>query len=255
MIRSIANSHNLWVVEDACESLGGLAEKSSQKKKLGTFGIMGTYSFFRSHHISTMEGGMLVTDDFETYALAKSMRAHGWGRDVPDSVELGISRNDPWKEKFRFYVPGFNLRPLEMSGAIGSVQLRKLDEFISERRANAQFLQSRISEVAGISLQKQSLNGSWMAFAFCLNESFSESRGKLIENLERCGVETRPVVTGNFVNQPVIKKIRDSVSLKESYDFAEKIERCGFMIANHGRDLKQELERVVEIIQSTLSTK
>jgi CDP-6-deoxy-D-xylo-4-hexulose-3-dehydrase len=143
-IMSLAKKYNIWVVEDTCESLGAIATKDSKNKKLGTFGDFGTFSFFRSHHISTMEGGMLVTDDFEKYALAKSMRAHGWGRDVPYSKILNNANRDDWKDRFTFYVPGYNLRPLEMSGAIGSHQLKRLDSFVANRKANAVYLKKKI---------------------------------------------------------------------------------------------------------------
>ena len=245
-IIELAKKHNLWVVEDTCESLG--ATPNNSKKKLGTFGDFGTFSFFRSHHISTMEGGMLVTDDFEKYTLAKSMRAHGWGRDIPFSQTLGNKVGGGWKEKFTFYVPGYNLRPLEMSGAIGIQQLKKLDGFVEHRKANAHYLKKGIANIPQVVLQDQGENGSWMAFAFFLKSGSSQERDDLVKLLESHGVETRPIVAGNFVTQPVMVYIGDKSICDPGYPVAEKIDDSGIMIANHGRDLSKELDFVVGLI-------
>ena len=98
---------------------------------------MGTFSFFFSHHISTMEGGMIVTNDEELYHILLSLRAHGWTRNLPDDNLVAIKKNNNFDESFRFVLPGYNLRPLEMSGAIGSIQLKKFPEFLEQRRKNA----------------------------------------------------------------------------------------------------------------------
>jgi dTDP-4-amino-4,6-dideoxygalactose transaminase len=241
-IKSIADNYEIWLVEDTCESLGATAIDQNHLKKLGTFGDIGTYSFFRSHHICTMEGGMLVTDDFDTFAVAKSLRAHGWGRAVPESKKLKNSAMDVWKSNFTFYTPGFNLRPLEMSGRIGLEQLKKLDNFINYRRLNANFLKSKMKSISGIRLQEQDENGSWMAFAFVLESSDQRLRNIIVEELASLEIETRPIVTGNFVNQPVISSIKDKVTFIKNYDNAQYVDDYGFMVANHGRDLSKEIE-------------
>ena len=246
-ILEIAKANNLWVVEDTCESLGALSNSKSKTRKLGTYGDFGTYSFFRSHHISTMEGGMLVTNDQERYHLAKSMRAHGWARDIPPSKVLGNSDSNGWKDKFKFYVPGFNLRPLEMSGAIGLQQLKKVDDFIEIRRRNAELFKSLLEPVSGIYLQEQGPEGSWMAFSLILSEA--EKRDSLVSVLESAGVETRPVVTGNFIKQPVMQKIGSRVHLNSVYPNSEYVDSAGFMIANHGRDLTLELKEIALVVK------
>jgi CDP-6-deoxy-D-xylo-4-hexulose-3-dehydrase len=253
-IIDLAKKHKLWVVEDTCESLGATSRASSNRKKLGTFGDFGTFSFFRSHHISTMEGGMVVTDDFEKYALAKSMRAHGWGRDIPYSKTLGNSNKGVWKEKFTFYVPGYNLRPLEMSGAIGNHQLKKLDHFIEHRKANARYLIRGIENIPQIILQDQGKSGSWMAFAFFLKINDSQERDGLVKMLESQGIETRPIVAGNFIRQPVMAHLSDRSIYDENYPVAEKLDESGIMIANHGRDLSTELDFVIGLIRSYFET-
>lgn len=249
-IMDLAVRNGLWVVEDTCESLGGLVQNTAGNRKLGTMGDFGTYSFFRSHHISTMEGGMLVTNNFDQYVLAKSMRAHGWARGISPSPILGNLESDGWKDQFKFYVPGFNLRPLEMSGAIGLEQLKKLDNFLTIRRANAEFLRKKLESVSNIDLQEQGHGGSWMAFAFTLTGELQKSRDQLVSILESASIETRPIVTGNFVNQPVMKKIASKVEVDSFYPNAEYVDKSGIMIANHGRDLTFEISRIASLLSN-----
>lgn len=247
-IMRIANEHNIWVFEDTCESLGA-TPNSKNEKKLGTYGLTGTYSFFRSHHISTMEGGMLVTDNQDLFHLAKSKRAHGWGRDIPSGGILGIEHADSWESKFQFYVDGYNLRPLEISGAIGISQLTQIESFIDQRRANALFLKNSLLANSNFRLQEQNQVGSWMAFGLTVH-SRSYTRRDVVQKLEEFGIETRPVVTGNFLRQSVIKRMYESVDIAGGYPGADFVHENGIMFANHGRNLEKELSTVVDILNS-----
>jgi CDP-6-deoxy-D-xylo-4-hexulose-3-dehydrase len=247
-IQKICLENNLWLFEDTCESLGGTSNEDSGIF-LGSLGRFGTFSFFRSHHISTMEGGMLLTNSFEDYAVAKSLRAHGWSRNIPFSKHLNNSDSNEWDSRFKFYAPGFNLRPLEISGAIGNIQLKKLDYFLEMRRKNAKLLNSLLSNNKVLKLQKQESGGSWMAFAFIIIDQ-KINRHDLVAKLENCGFETRPVVTGNFLKQPVIDKIRKNIEAEGDFRKSDIIHENGFMMANHGRDLSQELKQFLEIINS-----
>src|SRR5206468_836780 len=127
-IKRIADQRDLYLVEDTCESTGAEA----QGRKVGSFGDMGTFSFFISHHISTIEGGMIVTDDDALYEYLKSMRAFGWVRDLKDK-EKHASANSGIDPRFLFISHGYNLRPTEIQGAFGMHQIRKLDQFIETR--------------------------------------------------------------------------------------------------------------------------
>ena len=123
VIKDIASKHDLIIIEDNCESMGA----TFQGKQAGTHGLLGSFSTFFSHHISTMEGGVVVTDDEELYHILLALRAHGWTRNLPDhNLLTGKKSADLFEESFRFIIPGYNLRPLEMSGAIGQEQLKKL---------------------------------------------------------------------------------------------------------------------------------
>ena len=121
-IQQLINKQNIILIEDNCESLGA----KFNKKFCGTFGLMGSHSFFFSHHISTMEGGAIVTNDDEIYHILLTLRAHGWTRDLPDKNLICKKSKDPFKEMFRFVLPGFNVRPLELSAAVGIEQLKRL---------------------------------------------------------------------------------------------------------------------------------
>ena len=247
-IQKICSENNLWLFEDTCESLGATSLEDN-KKYLGTFGRFGTFSFFRSHHISTMEGGILLTNSIEEYAVAKSLRAHGWSRNIPFSKHLNNVDSNEWDSRFKFYAPGFNLRPLEISGAIGNIQLKKLDFFLEMRRNNANLLSLLLSNNKVVKLQSQDSGGSWMAFAFVIIDH-GLNRHELISKLENAGFETRPVVTGNFLKQPVINNIERHIEAKGDFKNSNIIHERGFMMANHGRDLSRELKQFLEIINS-----
>jgi CDP-4-dehydro-6-deoxyglucose reductase, E1 len=243
---SFAQEKNLWIMEDTCESLGN-KPSYSENKMLGTFSNIGTFSFFRSHHISTMEGGMIVTDDEELAVYVKSLRTHGWGRNLLPNEYLGIGSKNSWKSKFEFFLPGFNLRPLEISGAVGLIQLQKLDGFLQNRRQNAKIFQELLNDFDFLTLQEQELTGSWMAFAIRCK---GQIRDQVVNALESNGVETRPVITGNFVNQPVMSRIQGNFEVSGELINSQYIEDNGFMIANHGRNLEMELNKISRIFKN-----
>src|SRR5262249_6599632 len=148
-----------------CESLG--AELNG--RPCGTFGDIGTFSFFFSHHISTMEGGMLVTDDKELAHLARSLRAHGWTRDLPADTDIYERRDGDFFEAYRFILPGYNARPLELAGAIGLEQLQKMDALIAARRRNADLFVDLFSADDRFIIQREVGRSSWFAFTIVLN--------------------------------------------------------------------------------------
>jgi CDP-6-deoxy-D-xylo-4-hexulose-3-dehydrase len=166
------------VLEDNCESMGA----RYNGRVTGSFGEMGTHSTFFSHHMCTMEGGMVTTDSEHYYQMLLALRSHGWTRHLPEDNVF----NEP-VEAFRFILPGYNVRPTEMQGALGRVQLKKLPGFIAQRRDNADRFPLRTQREVGES--------SWFGFVV-----FDEDRAKVIGKHE-----IRPVVTGNFLRQPVIK--------------------------------------------------
>ena len=169
-IESIIGKRKITLIEDNCESLGA----EFQGKKAGTFGVMGSYSSFFSHHISTMEGGLISTDDDELHHILLSLRAHGWTRNLPKVNHVCSDKSDdPFKESFRFVLPGYNVRPLEMSGALGIEQVKKLPMLIAERRKNAALLQAEMKDHPRVLIQQEIGASSWFGFSLVVRPGIS----------------------------------------------------------------------------------
>ena len=151
-IDNLIGDRNITVIEDNCESMGAVISG----RKTGSIGAMGSFSCFFSHHISTMEGGLILTDDEDLYHILLSLRAHGWTRNLPDVTRIaGRKHEDPFFEAFRFVLPGYNVRPLELSGAIGREQLAKLDGLVAGRRRNAAVFQQVMKDHELIGIQRE----------------------------------------------------------------------------------------------------
>jgi CDP-6-deoxy-D-xylo-4-hexulose-3-dehydrase len=237
-IYEIAKKHNLFVIEDNCESLG--AELNG--KFTGTFGLGGTFSTFFSHHISTMEGGLVATDNEELYQTLKSIRAHGWTRDLPRDNYVHPKTGTEWDDLFRFVLPGYNLRPLEIEAAIGCEQIKKLPSFISARRANALLYQAAMIEFPDIDIQSEIGKSSWFGFSLILKGKLTNQRSKLVEKLRVNEIESRPIVTGNFTRNPVIKHLNHAPLTQ--LPASDLIHDQGLFVGNHHYDLKEQIERL-----------
>lgn len=237
-IYEIAKKHNLFVIEDNCESLG--AELNG--KFTGTFGLGGTFSTFFSHHISTMEGGLVATDNEELYQTLKSIRAHGWTRDLPKDNYVHPKTGTEWDDLFRFVLPGYNLRPLEIEAAIGCEQIKKLPSFISARRANALLFQAVMLEFPDIDIQSENGKSSWFGFSLILKGKLTNQRSKLVEKLRVNEIESRPIVTGNFTRNPVIKHLAHAPLTP--LPGSDLIHDQGLFVGNHHYDLKEQIERL-----------
>ncbi len=164
MIQKIIGERDIILFEDNCESMGAEYEG----KQTGTFGLMGTFSTFFSHHMATMEGGFVTTDDEELYHILLCLRAHGWTRNLPKENHISNKSDDWFTESFRFILPGYNVRPVEMSGAIGIEQLKKLPGFLAQRRENAKLFQELFSSHPDFIIQKEIGSSSWFGFSLIL---------------------------------------------------------------------------------------
>jgi CDP-6-deoxy-D-xylo-4-hexulose-3-dehydrase len=239
-----SKNQNISLLEDNCESLGA----KFKDRYAGTYGLISTQSFFYSHHISTMEGGMILTDDEELYQIMLSLRAHGWTRDLPKDNQITEPVEDPFYDKFRFILPGYNLRPLEMSGALGQEQLKKLPSLIQGRRKNAQVFIDLFKNFDFIDLQSEESysESSWFGFAIICKDP--KDRFPLMQLLESEGVEVRPIVTGNFLNNEALKYYDYRVA--SELNSAEHIDQCGFFIGNHHYDISQKLQSIATIFKN-----
>lgn len=240
-IIDIANRVGARIVEDNCESLGA----QYNGKMAGSFGIMGTFSSFFSHHISTMEGGITVTDDEELYQVLRCLRAHGWTRNLPSSNKVCKINDDDFMESFRFVLPGYNLRPLELSGAIGLEQLKKLPVLISERRKNGNYLTDNMTNHPDLIIQKEIGQSSWFGFSLVIRPSSPLSRKELIAKLKQAGFEYRPIVAGNFTRNDVIKYF--DADIPSNMPNADRIHDYGLFVGNHHYPLKEAINELVNL--------
>lgn len=240
---AFCHEHGFLLMEDNCESMGAEFEK----KKAGTFGIFGTLSTFYSHHLCTMEGGFTLTDDEELYHYMLSVRAHGWTRNLPDHSSLHIKNRDPFYESFCFVTPGFNLRPLEIEGALGQEQLKKLDGFLQQRRENAAYFKNKIGKDKRFYMQSETGSSSWFGFALVLREADTAQRDRFVAHLRARGIETRPIVAGNFARQPVFRRLNATVAGR--LDGADYIHHNGFFVGNHSMDMRNRIDYLWEVLQ------
>lgn len=242
-IREIANEKGLVLFEDNCESLGATLEGRST----GTFGIGGTFSFFFSHHISTMEGGMVVTDDEALWHTMLSIRAHGWTRELPTMNHVHNKTGDSWDDFYKFVLPGYNLRPLELEAAIGLVQIKKLDRFVSVRRLNASRFLQIAESFPEIRTQRENGNSSWFGFSLVLQERLKGRRRELVKWLKKHNIESRPIVAGNFTKNPVVKHL--NCSPIGNLEVSDEIHDQGLFIGNHHFNLSHEIDYFFEVLE------
>ena len=242
-IQKICDEYNLIMLEDNCESMGAAFEN----RYTGTFGLIGTFSTYFSHHLCTMEGGMNLTNDEELYHYMLSIRSHGWTRHLPDSSPIYKKLDDPFYESFNFIMPGFNIRPLEIEAAVGIEQLKKLDSFIEQRRENAKIFQNRLSTETEFLTQKEVGLSSWFGFAVILPEKLKGKRDSIIASLRAADIEVRPIVAGNFARQRALKFIDYSISgeLKN----ADYIHDNGFFVGNHSIKMEDNINMLINILK------
>lgn len=202
-LMAIAKKHGLTVIEDSCESLGA----TYKGKHVGSFGRVGTFSFYYSHHITTLEGGMVVTDDFELAEQLRSLRAHGWVRemDQPKKYLETYADIDP---KFLFVNIGYNLRATEPQGAMGSLQLKKLDRFIQVRADNAEHwikVLAPLKDLFDFVSVTPGAKSSWFGFPMVIRPGAPFTVRELFAHMRSKDIEMRPLNAGNIAGQPAIK--------------------------------------------------
>ena len=230
-------------IEDNCESMGA----QYRGKQAGTFGLMGSFSTFFSHHISTMEGGLIVTDDDELHHILLSLRAHGWTRNLPkQNLVCGDKSDDPFTESFRFVLPGYNLRPLELSGAIGVEQLKKRPAMIEMRRRNGAALTAAFKGHPDILVQKEIGQSSWFGFSLVSRPGSALQRPEILKRLVAAGFECRPIVAGNFAKNEVMKHM--DAHVVGDLPNADHIDKQGLFVGNHHYDISEALTTLREVL-------
>jgi len=242
VMRRFADEHGLYFIEDNCESMD--AELAG--KKAGTFGHLSTFSSFFSHHISTMEGGMVTTDDRELFELVKSMRAHGWVRDLPDDSVIYDKRGEDFYEAYRFILPGYNVRPIELSGAIGVEQLKKLPRMTAARRKNWALFQKLFGGDNRFIIQRENGKSSAFSFTIVLNPEAELSRARIMRALKDADIGYR-IITGGCITRHDVIKHYDYATV-DALPNANLAHDQGFFVGNHPVDLTAQIERLREVL-------
>ncbi len=243
-INKIINGRDILLMEDNCESMGA----EYKGKQTGTFGIVGTYSTFYSHHMATMEGGIVVTDDEELYHVLICIRAHGWTRHLPKENKVSNKSDDWFEESFRFILPGYNFRPVEMSGAIGIEQLKKLPDFLAKRRENAVLFNSLFANHKDFYIQKDIDNSSWFGFSFIIKPESTLKRSDIVKKLEANGIDCRPIVTGDFTKNEVLRFF--DYEIFGEMKNAQYLDKNGFFVGNHQVTLTEEIKHLYDVLSS-----
>ena len=240
----IIGTRNIILMEDNCESMGA----EFKGKQTGTFGLVGTFSTFFSHHMATMEGGLIVTDDEEMYHVMVCLRAHGWTRHLPKENKISNKSDNWFEESFRFLLPGYNVRPVEMSGVIGVEQLKKLPSFLDQRRKNAELFVSLFKDNKDFYIQKDIDNSSWFGFSFIIKPESKLNRSDIVKALEENHIDCRPIVTGDFTKNEVLKYF-DCEIFGEMKN-AQYLDKNGFFVGNHQIDLTEEIKHLHRVLTS-----
>ena len=242
-INSLIEGKDILLIEDNCESMGA----EYKGKQAGTFGIMGTFSTFFSHHMATMEGGFVTTNDEELYHILLSLRAHGWTRNLPDKNKVSNKSDDWFKESFRFVLPGYNVRPLEMSGAIGIEQLKKLPNFLENRRKNSELFIELFSNHKDFMIQKNIDNSSWFGFSLIIKPESNLKREEVVQKLVDNGIDCRPIVTGDFTQNEVMKFF--DYEIHGELKNAKYLHEHGFFVGNHQVSILSEIDHLFKTLK------
>lgn len=230
-LQQIIAGRDITLLEDNCESMGA----SLNGKKTGTFGLVGTQSTFYSHHMSTMEGGICLTDDEEQYHILLTLRAHGWLRNLPEKNHVCDKVGDFFIDSFRFALPGYCLRPTEIQGALGLSQLTKLDAFIDLRIKNAKQFQARFGNYPWLRFQTEVGTSSWFGFSMIIDADAPFTRADMVNLFKEHKIDSRPIVTGDFTQNPVISHMPHRIH--GSLANARHLHTHGLFLGNNPVDL------------------
>ncbi len=239
-VLALAEKHDLLLLEDCCEAM----DSRWEGVKVGNFGLGGSFSFFFSHHMMTMEGGMIACPDREVADRLRILRAHGWLRNVSASAyDLNGYEVDP---RYAFVNWGFNVRPTELSAGFGLRQLERLPAFSRQREHLASRFFDFIEQTPWL-LRTQvhpKAEPCWFALPVMLHPDTPFSRHDLTSYLEAQGVETRPIVAGNITRHPVAKLFPDTFS--GNYPGGDRVHERGFYLGLSPIFEDREMDRLLE---------
>ena len=241
-LQEICNKYEVILLEDSCESVGTIIDG----KKTGTFGLASSFSTYYGHHFSTIEGGFICTDDYEFYNIIKSIRSHGWSRDLDQNEQNNLKQKyniDDFKNLYTFYYPGFNIRSTDLQAFIGIQQLKKLNSFCKSRNDNLKLYDKFIK------------NNYWKIditqFEFISNFAYPIIHplcNRIIDNLIKNNIECRPLIAGSLSRQPFFFERYG----KQHFEFADTIHDYGLYLPNNADMTVDEIEFVCGIVNQTI---
>ena len=237
-IVELCERYGVILLEDTCESMGS----EFRDKKLGTFGLMSSFSTFFGHHISTIEGGFVCTDDEELYELLVSLRSHGWARE--SSVETQFKLQQEWDvtdfdSLYTFYYPGYNVRSTDLQAYIGLTQIDKLNSWGLQREANFEKYLECINY--NFWKPKHDLNNFTSNFAYPI---IHPNRNEIVKSLQENDIETRPMVCGSMGTQPFYVKKYGRLELPN----VTEVDKHGFYVPNHPKLTEEQIEFICNVI-------
>ncbi len=238
-ILEICRSNNILLIEDSCESIG----TQYAGRKVGNFGDISTFSFYYGHHMSTIEGGMVCTNDHELDQILKSIRCHGWDRDLDESKQKelrGLHGIDDFRALYTFYYPGFNVRCTDLQAFLGVEQMKKIDNIVNSRHKNFEIYLEESPPSWGLDVSDHDVVSN---FTFPVISSNIKS---IVESLTKNGIESRPLICGSISRQPFWYKKYGHSSLKN----ADSIHDFGIYVPNNPDMTEDEVRQVANIIRT-----
>ena len=241
-IVEICKKYDVLLIEDTCEAYGS----EYANKKLGTFGIASTHSFFYGHAMSTIEGGMVSTDDYELYNLMLSLRSHGWLRDNCDDYKQKIlskyDMEDKFLENYFFVYPGLNIRNTDLNAFIGLEQMKKIDNYVKKRNTN---YERYLKNLSGSMWVQKSSTKPVSALSFGL---IHENKKNIVKALIKNNIECRPLICGSIQEHPFWYSRYEKVDLPN----ASKVHKNGFYVPCHQSMNKDQIDFISKIITENI---
>ena len=246
----IIKKHKLILIEDTCESLG----TKYKNKFLGSFGDFSSFSFYSSHQISSGEGGMICCKSNADHEIIKSLRAHGWSRALKSEKKIALA-NKHLDRRFIFYNSGYNLRPTDITASIGLSQFKDLNKFTKQRSRNRSKIlkkfnkNNKLSKVLTFIDANRHVKAHWFGIPILLSKKIN--RNKFLKKIEKEGVETRPIISGNFLKQPSIKKYK--LNNQAKFKNSDLINNHGFFIGLPTNNITdKKIKKLVSIFEKSI---
>ena len=244
-ILKLSKKYNVKIIEDNCESVGS----KFNNKKLGNFGLMSSFSTFFGHHFSTIEGGIVTTNDKKIFNILKMLRSHGWDRDLEIKEKKKLRKfwkiND-FNALYTFYYSGYNLRSTNLQAFIGLNQLKKLNRFCKIREKNFNYYQKKI------------INNYWkikpIKNSFVSNFGYpiiSPFKNEIVKELTKQRIQVRPLISGSMSKQPFFRK---NIKIKP-FKASTEVDKFGMYLPNHHDLSFKQIDFICNIVNKTINNK